>query len=541
MGRGLLATYLPILIVIICPIIFVLPMLGGIELIGLNDWDLFMSYYQPVREALLAHQFPWWNPYNSGGIPLFGNPQVGVISLQTPFIFLFGVVAGLKYAAVLYYVLGSTGMYFLTRRLASPTARAVLLSLVWTFSSFMAFHFYIGHYIFLSYLLVPWLFYWLIRCNDSIWFAPVFGLSLGLFINTALHNTAIQALVFLTAATPFVWWAGGRQLKTLGAYLLALMVALPLALPRVLLSHQFVSQYSRENEAIVQLPIPWQAAWRALTAANQTVSDTSLIQNVGWWEVSAFIGLLTIITAVAGMVISAFNRRYLPLVFCLLALLAFVIALGNNLYQILTQLPVFDLMRVPGRWLAWVIFPIILAIGATRVNQWRQIEVIICLALAITVGQEVAFIRPQFKNIFNTTLPAVTKNKPFEQYEYYPAVEGGYTGMYPAQLAGYGEVWGYEAVLGYNWKAKATARCGVNNGCQLLSPNAELTFWSPNVVKLKRLDQGQITININPSSYLRVNGRWLYPESKVSELLETVVVTDPADSIILEMRPQLFK
>jgi len=537
--KKILPSLLPVLVIVIAVTSFIFPTLKGIHLVGLNDWDLIFSYYHPMREAFLAHQFPWWNPYNSGGTPLFGNPQIGVFSLQTPFILIYGVVAGLKYAAVLYYVIGALGMYALIRRLGSPQVRSILLSLVWTFSSFTAFHYHVGHYTFLTYLLVPWIFYLFIRVGDSFWFFPALGLSLALFINTAVHNIVIQSLLFLTIASPFIWWTAGHKLKTLGVYALALLIAVPLALPKLLLSFQFVAQSSREIEEKVQLPIPWAAAWRALTSSRQVVSDTSLVQNVGWWEVSAFIGASTITIAVIGAVISASQRRFLAPILCLLAALMFAIALGGGLYQGLLHVPGFDLMRVPSRWLAWSILAVVLAVGAFR-HKWRYLEIAICLALLTTVVQEYIFIRPQFNTIFTSPAPVVQKSQLFEQYEHYPVAEGRYTSMYDAELAGYGEVRGYEAVLGYNWDARPTARCGINSNCHLLSVNAELIYWTPNVMKLKRLSPGPITVNINPTNYLWVNGKQAYPKGKVVELLETVVITDPASLITLEMKPSLL-
>lgn len=536
LGQRFHQLVLPLLAITLCTAIFIWPIFRGIGSVGLNDWDQFQAFYYPVRESFLAHQFPWWNPYLAGGTPLFANPQVGVFSIQTPFILIFGVVAGLKYAAGLYYLLGAFGMYALIKRLGSPTLRAALLSLVWTFSSFTAFHFHVGHYTFLTYLLVPWLFYFLLRINDNFWFSVGLGLSVALFINTAVHNIVIQTLVFLVVACPFVWWVGERKIKTLGAYGLALIIAAALALPKLILSYQYTSQFSRISEPAVQLPIPWSAAWKALTAAGQTVSDTSLIQNVGWWEVSAFIGSMTILAALVGAIVSLSQRRFTPLFLLLLAAVAFNVALGGFLYQGLLGLPVFDLMRVPSRWLGWVIFLVVVAIGASK-YKWRSLEAAICLGLLLTLGQEFTFIRPQLDTVFTGSPPAVTRAASFEQYDRYPTTDGGYTGGYLAELAGYGEIRGYDPILGYDWLNRPTARCGINHGCSFLSANAKLTYWSPNLIKLERLAAGPITINMNPSSYLWVNGVQTYPKSKVADLLGSVVITDPAEMITLEFRP----
>ena len=48
------------------------------------DADVFSAWYEAVRRTLLENgEFPFWNPWSHGGVPLFANPQVAVLGLET--------------------------------------------------------------------------------------------------------------------------------------------------------------------------------------------------------------------------------------------------------------------------------------------------------------------------------------------------------------------------------------------------------------------------------------------------------------------------
>ena len=49
---------------------------GGVSHWSLNDWDLNMEWlWVPFYTVTHFHQFPLWDPYKCGGIPLLANPQ----------------------------------------------------------------------------------------------------------------------------------------------------------------------------------------------------------------------------------------------------------------------------------------------------------------------------------------------------------------------------------------------------------------------------------------------------------------------------------
>jgi hypothetical protein len=111
--------------------------------------------------------------------------------------------------------------------------------------------------------------------------------------------------------------------------------------------------------------------------------------------------------------------------------------------------------------------------------------------------------------------------------------------MYESIASNYGAVPAYEPIIrrsaiGYN-----TARCTNPQACSFVSSNATVIYWSPNVIVLKRLGPGPVTVNSNPSSYWLVNGQRLFADQRVAEPTELFVITDPAQSITLKIRPTL--
>ena len=85
--------------------------------VGAHDWNYFFQVYEAVRLSILRYgQFPWWNIWCCGGVPLFANPQVGLFSINGVMVLLFGTVLGLKLSLVAHMLFGFEGMRRLLRR-----------------------------------------------------------------------------------------------------------------------------------------------------------------------------------------------------------------------------------------------------------------------------------------------------------------------------------------------------------------------------------------------------------------------------------------
>lgn len=64
-----------VLLFFVLSLVFVGPILKGMYMHGILDWDQHFFYHAVPRATLLEHhQFPLWNPYQCGGNILLANP-----------------------------------------------------------------------------------------------------------------------------------------------------------------------------------------------------------------------------------------------------------------------------------------------------------------------------------------------------------------------------------------------------------------------------------------------------------------------------------
>ncbi|MEJ2745932.1 MAG: hypothetical protein P8123_09665, partial [bacterium] len=71
----------PLMILGIIAVFFWLPVAAHVEYWGIDMWHrAFMLNGAARRTVLLYRQFPFWNPYMSGGAPLLANPAVSFLS-----------------------------------------------------------------------------------------------------------------------------------------------------------------------------------------------------------------------------------------------------------------------------------------------------------------------------------------------------------------------------------------------------------------------------------------------------------------------------
>ena len=506
--------------------------------LGELDWDWFFAHYEALRRTILDyHQFPWWNPWVAGGDPLYGDPQVGLVSIQTPFVLAFGTVVGLKLAAALYFVAGLWGMYFLLRHLRCERWLALALSMVFVLSTFATFHFWVGHYTFLLYLLTPWLFLAFVWHDRSRWWFARFGLVAAYFVNAAAHYISLQALVFVAVLALARLVTRGDRLRLAAGYAAAAVLVALLSAPRFYYAYSYVSEYPHASN---NGAAPLGTTLRALLVPGQSVNDAQ-VNGVGWWEFSAYAGIATValFVAVLCLQVSRLVRRRRPdgrpLLFAACAALAFVLALGTfsplSPYSLLQHVPIVADLDLPARWLGWTVFFAILAIAATR-RLPRWVALVAAVSAVELVALTAAEVRP-----FDYPAATATPAAAFEQYANYPGptvVSNGYSAI----LANRGEIYGYEPMLGVQYQDRPTERCGINQGCPLVSANARVVSWSPDRIELERVGPGPVTLDVNPGSYWLVNGDRVFAADRATELLQRFVITTPASDIVVEIAPR---
>ena len=96
------------------------------------------------------HQFPFWNPYECGGMPVLGNPQSSVL---TPFLLLdliYGPVVGARLQIIAQIAIGFGGAFFLARVVGISKFGAIVCACAYGGSSWYYLRAEVGHLTFIS-------------------------------------------------------------------------------------------------------------------------------------------------------------------------------------------------------------------------------------------------------------------------------------------------------------------------------------------------------------------------------------------------------
>jgi hypothetical protein len=228
--------------------------------------------------------------------------------------------------------------------------------------------------------------------------------------------------------------------------------------------------------------------------------------------------------------------------------LAALISLGAfwilSPFNILHHLPVFEQMRVPSRFIAWVGLGIVLMLS--RLPRTPLFYGILIISVLDVFSANYAVINyPQAKYV------QAHSNRQFQQYEFYQTDPSlGVMGIMNIQnlrllratQQNYGEVYGYEPILNTAefYFLPGTNRCGINKGCEfVVTKNAKVISWSPHHIKLQRTAPGAIKLNMNPGKVWYVNGQKAFPKSRILELQQDFTITDKSNTIDVQFHPTL--
>ena len=113
-------------------------------------------HWVPFYTVTHFHQFPFWNPYKCGGMPMLGNPQSRIL---TPFFIvqlLFGPLIGTHIEIIAHLAIAFAGAYLLARSLRQSRLAAIACGGVFAGSSWFSLHVAVGHATFMGAAYIPW-------------------------------------------------------------------------------------------------------------------------------------------------------------------------------------------------------------------------------------------------------------------------------------------------------------------------------------------------------------------------------------------------
>ncbi|MFH1463214.1 MAG: hypothetical protein ABIO70_02400 [Pseudomonadota bacterium] len=183
---------------------------------GVNeDWDWQLGLYEASRASLLRwHQFPAWNPWVQGGVPLLANPESPFLYPPFGLILLFGSSAGLKLWVLFHLGLLMAAAWWAGREQGLGPLAAHGAGLVMLCSAQLPAQTAMGH---IMYLPLGWLpLAWLALRRGSWRWA---GVCLAMPVLAGAHHVALYTLLLLLADT-LLRFLDPRRAWALGLWLL---------------------------------------------------------------------------------------------------------------------------------------------------------------------------------------------------------------------------------------------------------------------------------------------------------------------------------
>lgn len=340
---------------------FSLPVLVRLSSVATyHDWDLHSELHSvSVYTVTHFHQFPFWNPYECGGIPMLANPHSRIL---TPFFLLSllsGPWVGLHLEIMLHLAAAWIGGYVLARVQGMGPAAGVVCGSVFAGSSWFPLHIAVGHTPFMSFAYLPWIAasIWLGIARHRLFPAVIAGSLVALTLGEGGVYAIPQAFLLAFSLCLFLLLFQ-RNFWPISVCAVFTLFALGFAAIKLIPTHELLQQYSRP------WPDPGNAASLRLLLqiffSRDQYNDRQLVGLAwGFWEYGAYVGPLAAALAVVGITTS--TRRMIPWLAVGLLFLGLAIGNGGSYYPwvLLHKLPLFSSERAPSR----VVIPVTLTIG----------------------------------------------------------------------------------------------------------------------------------------------------------------------------------
>lgn len=549
-----------------------------------GDYDMQVQMTEAARVSIVEfHQFPQWNPWVSGGVPLFADPQFGLFTPQTLFSLFIGSIAAWKITIVIYLCVGVVSMKQLLSHIdPSPSARPVhiLLSCCWIFSSFFALR-ASGHFTFLILALLPLAVWLYLKIEGGTRY--VLGLAglIAYCLNAALHYSTILILLvlfgmsFLGAGCQLAgyvisgeprrgsgWGSSLREVLRGPARLVAATAAaVVVSLPRLLLTFQYMGTNGGDRVLIPEPYVGVRYGFALLSQPDSKVvapeaSAYSVFEgsnNIGALTVAVFMALalaVIVVLVTPSELREAVRHRAglgrlsrLAFLFTSMGALSFFVALGGAPFEMVRAIPVMSFTRASTRYLYITAFAIIvlvavfLALVAERAPALRTIlSRIVGAALLVSAMTQFLNAHEQHEAFWSGAEllvldgPSDHIGPPRSERLWHFRPEF-YFALTEATKANRAQLYADNALV--DTRVVATQRCDEDkepsDSCTfVLTHNAEVRNWTPNGFDLHRLSPGQIRLNMNIGSSWSINGAYPFNgKAVVSDAFFTV----PADNL----------
>jgi hypothetical protein len=521
--------------------------------VGPGDWELYSSYVETFRKIVQDFgQFPWWNPYSSGGYPYFGNPLTfGALSLPHALSLVIGSLPALKLSVFISAIFGFFGMYILAGRFTDNRLYRAAAAVLFACNGGIVIHFSVGH-MFWDYFFYPWIIHCLMGLNElpssrtSVKLSVVGGLMLGLSVHSAIHYGFIYQLITIVSFFVAGAWQYRRQrtavLHLLQSYVLMGLVFIAVGASRIIICQEVMKDYPRVQR--------WEMNAGLLRTLKIYFYPLQSIHTdggspLGWWEWGCYVGV-----PAAALFLYSMRRkiRFFHVAFFVALLLYFKNERPWPYYWLSTYAPLFKSMRIAARIRIWAIpfFAMGVIVGLQSLKSRKLAQ-----ALAVLVMADISLVSwhtlsAAFRGVTENTL---SDSWPTNTHAYpltYQDKLGQGSGLHRSLRQNFAHTPGYEpAIAPPLWlkPVESLSLTGFNSPTYrgefyTEAGPVEPEFWSPNKIIFKGIHQ-PLSLNMNLGSYWTVNGQAVFQQQRVAEVDRQLTV-DPNENgtIVLEVSPK---
>lgn len=362
------------LAVCLAPLIYFLPATRGQIILCPDDG---VAFYLPMRVAAariaLGGEFPLWNPYMFGGMPLFAAIQGGVLFPSNWVFLIFSPQLAMNFTMIVAYTVAGLGAYCYARRTGANIAGAFVTGFVWQFCGFLIAP--MGHTTSIQAAsLLPWI----------LWSIDGYGMTgrrlrailIAFFITLQIFAGHPQTLVYsliLAGVYALVMALTSHSVKRFYVYSLAMMVAgIGLAAVQLIptaelarysfrqgISYEFFSTFSMPPSFLLNFFAPYVSG-----GGDGRFFQMPYLGEIFYAEYIGYVGVTTLMLALAAPLI---KRDAQTIFWSIVALVCLALALGRFLpfdfYHLIFYVPGLNLFRVPARHLMEVDFALAVLAG----------------------------------------------------------------------------------------------------------------------------------------------------------------------------------
>lgn len=562
-------------ILLLIPIAFYcIPMFRSGIAFSSGDFDMQIQMIEAAKLTILEYgEFPLWNPWISGGVPLFADPQFSLFSPQMILSLVLPSVVAWKVTFFLYLAVGFFSMFKLTTFLSKSDNTLqklvnILLSYIWVFNGFFLVRFNGGHFNFILLSVLPLAIYLILTFDKS---KKRFIQTSALFaylLYATMHYPTIFIFLIVSSITLILLCIDLLQLiknqgslfykkiletksfKQFTFLVSTLSAAFVLALPRIIPTLQYLASNAVERQGAAEGFIGIASGIKALFLPYGSYELTGAAFNS--FEATSYIGQLTFVVLLlnAAAVLIHVRKKggaswdLLRSFFCfsVLGITFFVLGLGGKLYSLLQSLPLLSMMRVSTRYFIvtaiCILLVLSLSVAITGKGRLAKLTALILLLSTLQLFRWGFVWSTKFWSSTSLDRTTLTKNlekhsQPPDSEKYWKVVSKSAqyskthaTREHKSQLITDNALVPTVAI--------GTNRCDVDEvNCQfVLTKNATVRHWSPNEIILERTAPGEIALNMNAGRKWTVSSGVLEYQSLTVDPHASITIRDSSEQFI---------